>query len=171
MTVENQYASLRIVISEAIHRQGWKVEQISFVVGARSVNRQDLSKNLKFFHVPEAIIQSMYSKVAMRVFDVYANILKCMYSTTFSGGSMRSETSPKAQATPIVVTPLIRTIDTSRPDKHKRRRKESHEAKDKKDNNIYSIQNDLRSPKNLVQNRFPHPTPRHLQWQRHTTEV
>jgi hypothetical protein len=67
----------------------------------------------------------------MRVFDVYANILKCMYSTRLSGGSTRSEASPEDQPTPIVVTPLIHTIDTSRPDKHKRRRKESHEAKDK----------------------------------------
>jgi hypothetical protein len=33
--------------------------------------------------------------------------------------------------TPSVVKPLIRTLDTSRPDKYKRRRKESHEAKDK----------------------------------------
>jgi hypothetical protein len=95
------------------------------------VNKQDLSKNLKFFNVPEANIQSIYSKLAMRVFDVYTNILKCMYSTRFSGGSTRSEASPEAQPTPIIVTPLIRTMDTSRPDKYKRRRKESHEAKDK----------------------------------------
>jgi hypothetical protein len=118
-------------MSEAIQRQGWKVEQISFVTGSRSVNKQDLNKNLKFFEVPEASIQSIYSKLAMRVFDVYVNILKCMYSTRFSGGSTRSEASSEAQSTPIVVTPLIRTIDTSRPDKHKRRRKESHETKDK----------------------------------------
>jgi hypothetical protein len=95
------------------------------------VNKQDLSKNLKFFNVMETSIQSIYSKLAMRVFDVYANILKCMYSTRFRGGSTRSETSPEDQPTPIVVTPLIRTIHTSRPDKYKRRRKESHEAKDK----------------------------------------
>jgi hypothetical protein len=65
------------------------------------------------------------------VFDVYANILKYMDSTRFSGGSTRSEVSPEAQPTPIVVTPLIRSIDTFRPDKYKRRRKESHETKDK----------------------------------------
>jgi hypothetical protein len=130
-TAEDQYASLRSAISEAIQRQGWKVEQVSFITGARSVNKQDLSKNLKFFNVPEASIHSIYSKLAMRVFDVYASILKCMYSTRFSGGSTRSEASPEAQPTPIVFTPLIRTVDTSRRDKYKRRRKESHEAKDK----------------------------------------
>jgi hypothetical protein len=62
-TAEDQYASLRSAISEAIHRQGWGVEQISFITGARSVNKQDLSKNLKFFNVPEACIQSIHSKV------------------------------------------------------------------------------------------------------------
>ena len=103
-TAEDQYASLRSDISEAIQCQGWwKVEQISFITGARAVNKQDLSKN----------------------------ILKCMYSTRFSGGSTRSEASPEAQPTPIVVAPLIRTIDTFRPDKCKRRRKESQEVKDK----------------------------------------
>ena len=95
------------------------------------MNEQDLRKNLKFFKVPEASIESIYSKLTMRVFDVYANILKCMYSTRFSGGPSKLEASPEAQPTPIVVTPLIRTIDTSRPDKNKRWRKESQEAKDK----------------------------------------
>jgi hypothetical protein len=45
-TAEDQYESLRSAISEAIQRQGWKVlkvEQIRFVTGARSVNKQDLS--------------------------------------------------------------------------------------------------------------------------------
>ena len=59
-TSENQYASLGSVISDVIHRQGWKVEQISFVTGSRSVNKQDLRKNLKFFQVPESSIQSIY---------------------------------------------------------------------------------------------------------------
>jgi hypothetical protein len=79
-TAEDHYASLRSAISTVIQCQDWKVEQISFITGARSVNKQDLSKNLKFFNVPEASIQSIYSKLAMRVFDVYANILKCMYT-------------------------------------------------------------------------------------------
>jgi hypothetical protein len=131
-TAENQYASLRSVISTVIHRQSWKIEQISFITGARSVDKQDLSKNLKFFRVPEASINSIHSKLAMRAFDVYANILKCMYSTKFSGGATRSEASSDAQPTPFVVTSLTRTIDTiPKPDKFKRRKKESPEAKDK----------------------------------------
>jgi hypothetical protein len=43
-TVEDQYVSLRRVISVVIHREDWKVEQIRFITGARSVNKQDLSK-------------------------------------------------------------------------------------------------------------------------------
>jgi hypothetical protein len=51
-TTENQYVSLRSVISTVIQCQDWKVEQFSFITGARSVDKQDLSKNLKFFRVP-----------------------------------------------------------------------------------------------------------------------
>jgi hypothetical protein len=76
-TVENQYASLRGTISTVIHRQGWRVEQISFITGARSVDKQDLSKNLKFFRVPEVSINSMYSKLVMRTFDVTLNREYC----------------------------------------------------------------------------------------------
>jgi hypothetical protein len=61
LTVENQYGSktLGITISDVIHLQDWKVEQINFVMDSHSVNRQDLRKNLKFFQVPEGSIQSM----------------------------------------------------------------------------------------------------------------
>jgi hypothetical protein len=99
-------------ISTVIQIQGWRVEQIRFITGARSVNKQDLSNNLKFFNVPEDTIQSTYSKLAMRVFDVYANIFKYMYNTRFSGGPTRLtlEACPEAQQTPIVGTPVLRTM-------------------------------------------------------------
>ena len=76
---EDQYVSLHRALSRTMQREGWKVEQVSFITGARSVNEEDFSKNMKFFNVTEASIQSVYSKLTMRVFDVYANILKCMY--------------------------------------------------------------------------------------------
>ena len=72
-TVEDQYVSLHSVVSEVIHRQDWKIDQISFITGAFSVNKQNLSKNIKFFIVTEGNIHSIYSKLVMRVFDVYAN--------------------------------------------------------------------------------------------------
>jgi hypothetical protein len=62
-TSEDQYTSLRSVISESIQCQGWRVEQIDFITGGRSVNKQDLSKNLKFFRVPEDSIKSIHSKL------------------------------------------------------------------------------------------------------------
>ncbi len=131
-TAVNQYVSLRSDISTVIHRQGWKVEQISFITGTRSVDKEDLTKNLKFFRVPEGSINSIYSKLAMRVFDVYANTLKCMYNTRFRGGAARSETSSDAQPTPFVVTSLTHTINTlPKPDNFKRRKKESPEVKDR----------------------------------------
>ena len=101
-----------------------KVEQISFIGGARSLNVQDLRKNLKFYQVPEASIESIGSKLAMRIFDEYANILKCMYSTRFNGGSTRAGTSSEAQPTPNADTPsLISTLETGRPDKFRKRGK------------------------------------------------
>jgi hypothetical protein len=96
------------------------------------VDKQDLNKNLKFFRVPEASINSIYSKLAMRTFDVYTNILKCMYSTRLRGVATRSETSSDSPSTPCVVTSLTHTIDTlPKPDNFKRRKKESPEVKDK----------------------------------------
>jgi hypothetical protein len=127
-TEEDQYVSLLSVISTVIQRQGWKLEQICFITGARSVKKQDLSKNLKFFNLSEASIQSIHSKLAMRVFDVYANILKCLYNTRFSGGPTRLEASPEAQPTPIVVPPLIRTTTTFHPDRYKKRKKRVSEG-------------------------------------------
>ncbi len=47
-----------------------------------------------------------------RVFNVYDNILKCMYSTRFSGGQTRSGVYPETESTPNVVIPLIHTLDT-----------------------------------------------------------
>ncbi len=95
------------------------------------MDKQDLSKSLKFFRVPETSINSIYSKLEIRVFDVYTNILKCMYNTRFSGGATRSEASPNAQPTPFVVTSLTHTINTlPKPDKFKKW-KESPEVKDK----------------------------------------
>jgi hypothetical protein len=108
LTTENQYVSLRNALSDVIRRQGWKVEQISFITGSRSVNEQDLRKNLKFFRVPETSIESIYLKLTMRVFDVYVNVLKCMYSTIFSGVSGRSWAC-QAQSTFNVSTTLIHT--------------------------------------------------------------
>ena len=82
------------------------VEQVSFIAGARSLNEQDLRKKLKFFQVPEASIESIRSKLNMRIFDEYTNNLRCMYSTRFNGCTARSEsgTSTEAHPTPETTT-------------------------------------------------------------------
>ena len=68
----------------------------------------------------------------MRTFDVYANILKCMYSTRFNGGATRSEVSLDAQPTPCVDNSFTHPINTlPQPDKYKRRKKESSKDRDK----------------------------------------
>ena len=87
---------------------------------------------MRFFRVLESSINSIYSKLAMRTFDVYANILKCMYSTRFNGGAAGSEASIDAQPTPCVDAALTHPINTlPQPDKHKRRKKESPKERDK----------------------------------------
>ena len=49
LRAENQYESLRRALSRnTIQRQGWMVGQVSFIVGARFLNEQNLRKNLKF---------------------------------------------------------------------------------------------------------------------------
>ena len=61
------------------------MRQRSFIVGARSLNEQDLHDNLAHFKVPLADIESIRSKLVFKMFDEYANILKGMYSTRFNG--------------------------------------------------------------------------------------
>jgi hypothetical protein len=77
---ESQYTSLRSVLAMTMQRQGWKVEHVSFIAGARSLNEKELQKNLTFFEVPPTSIEAIRAKLVMKIFDEYANILKGMYS-------------------------------------------------------------------------------------------
>ena len=58
---ETQYSSLRSVLVMTIQCQSWKVEQISFIAGARSLNEEELKKNLTFFEVPSASIEPIHA--------------------------------------------------------------------------------------------------------------
>ena len=108
------------------------MDQVSFITGARSVDKQDFRANMKLFGVPEVSIGSIYSKLTMRTFDVYANVLKCMYSTRFNGSATGPEASADAQPTPRVDTVLTHPINTlPQSDKYKRRKKESPKDRDK----------------------------------------
>ena len=126
-----QYVSLRRTLGVTLQHQGWKVEQISFIAGSRSLNEQDLRKNLKFFRVPEASIETIGSKLAMKIFDEYANILRCMYSTRFNGDPFRTGSSHEDNPTPQTPTPsLLRSLESGRPDKFRRRTKGTKGGKD-----------------------------------------
>ena len=74
------------------------------VVGSRSINEQDLRRNLKFFLVTETSIKSIGSKLVTRIFDEYVNNLKYMYSIRINGDSVRVGTT-LSQPTPNVSTP------------------------------------------------------------------
>jgi hypothetical protein len=114
---ENQYESLWRALGETLQHQGCQVEQISFIVGSRSLNEEDLRKNLEFFQVQEGSIETIGSKLAKRMFDEYANILRCMYNTRFSGDSSETGSSPEDQLIPKTSTPsLIRSLESGRSD-------------------------------------------------------
>jgi hypothetical protein len=72
LRAKNQYESLPKALSNTIQGQGWMVEQVSFMTGARYPNEEDLRKNIKFLQVPEASIEPIRSKLAMRIFDEYS---------------------------------------------------------------------------------------------------
>jgi hypothetical protein len=90
-------------------------------------------KKKKHIHSDENIrCLREYSQIAMRTYDVYANILKCMYSTRFNGGATGSEASADVQMTPCVDTALTHPINSlPQPDKYKRRKKENPKERDK----------------------------------------
>ncbi len=79
-SAEAQYESLRSVLDITMQRQGWKIEQVSIIAGARSLNEEDLKKNVTYFEVPPASIEPIRTKLVMKIFDEYTNILKGMYS-------------------------------------------------------------------------------------------
>ena len=49
---ETPYTSLRSALVITMQRQGWRVEQVSFVTGTQSLNEEELKKNLAYFKVP-----------------------------------------------------------------------------------------------------------------------
>ena len=83
-----QYESLRSALGKALQRSGSVVvHQRSFIAGARSLKEAELKENLEYFQIPSASLEPIRTKLAMTIFDEYANILKGMYSTRFNGRS------------------------------------------------------------------------------------
>ena len=92
---ESQYTSLRSALTITMQRLGWRVEQVSFIAGARSLNEEDLKTNLAYFKVPSTSIETIRTKLDMKIFDEYVNILTGMYSIRFKGRSNHGDTSTR----------------------------------------------------------------------------
>jgi hypothetical protein len=60
---EAQYASLRSALVITTQHQGWQVEQVSFITGARSLNEEGLKKNLTYFEVPPTSIEPIINSL------------------------------------------------------------------------------------------------------------
>ena len=57
----------------------------------------------------------------LKIFDEYANILRCMYSTRFNGDSSGIGSSPGDPPSPETPTPsLIRSLESGLPDKFRK---------------------------------------------------
>ncbi len=92
---EAQYLSLGSALSETMQRQGWMVEQVSFITGSWSLNEEEIKKNLAYFKVPSGIVEPIRTKLAMIIFDEYENILTGMYSIRFNGRSDHGGTTAR----------------------------------------------------------------------------
>ncbi len=90
-----QSESLRSTLGKVIKHSGWVVYQCNFVAGALSLNETEFKENLEYFKVPSASIDLIRTKLAMTIFDEYANILKGMYSIRFNGRSDPGGTSAR----------------------------------------------------------------------------
>ena len=52
------------------------VNQVGLITGVYSFDEQDLHQNLDFFKVSQTGIETIKSKLSMKTFDEYTNILK-----------------------------------------------------------------------------------------------
>ena len=107
---EAQYTPIKSDLLQTLGLQGWTVSQENFITGARSLNEKDLHDDLAYFKVPEADIDSIRSKLDLKIFDEYANILKGMYSTRFNGRPKingdhdQMDTTPDGPSPPFITS-------------------------------------------------------------------
>jgi hypothetical protein len=126
---EAQYEPLKSALQKTLGLQGWTVTQKSFIAGARSLNEQDLHDNLAYFKVPQTGIDSIRSKLAFKIFDEYANILKGMYSTRFNGRPKNKgdhdqmDTAPDGPSPPLITSLQAWQTNKIRRQKEKERRR------------------------------------------------
>jgi hypothetical protein len=92
-------------LQQTLGFRGLTVNQRSFIAGTRSLNEKDLHDNLAYFKVPQVGIDSIRSKLAFKIFDEYANILKDMYSTRFNGHAKNKGYHDQMDTTPAIPHP------------------------------------------------------------------
>ena len=104
---------LKSALQKTLGLQGWTVTQKSFIAGARSLNEQDLHDNLAYIR----------SKLAFKILDEYANILKGMYSTRFNGRPKNKGDHDQMDTVPDGPSPpLITSLQAWQPNKIRRQK-------------------------------------------------
>ena len=106
---ETQYESLRSALAKTMQRQDWMVQQVSFFTEVRSLNEEELKRNLEYFKVPSASVEPIRTKLVMKIFDEYANILKGMYSIDVT----EDPTSGVLQSDQVTEGPTTGTLQTA----------------------------------------------------------
>ncbi len=87
------------------------------------MNKKDLHDNLAYFKVPQASIESIRSKLAFKIFDEYANILKGMYSTRFNGCPSDTGAHDQMDTAPSgSIPPLITSLQACQPNNIRRQK-------------------------------------------------
>ena len=100
------------------------MSQRSFITGARSLNEKDLHDSLTYFKVPQAVIESIRSKLVFIIFDEYANILKDMHSTRFNGRPKIKDDHDQMDIAPGGHSPpLITSLQVWQPNNIRRQKK------------------------------------------------
>jgi hypothetical protein len=101
---------MKSALQRTLGPHGWIVSKRSFIVGGRSSNEKDLHDSLSYFKVPQTGIDSIRSKLVLKIFDEYANILKGMYSTRFNGpleskvDHNQMDTAPGGPSSPLITS-------------------------------------------------------------------
>ena len=107
------------------------MSQKSFIDRTRSLNEKDLHDNLAYLKVPQTGIESIRSKLALKIFDEYANILKGMYSTRFNGRPKNKGDHDQMDTAPDGPSPpLITSLQAWQPNKIRRQKEKEKKGVD-----------------------------------------
>ena len=106
---------MKSALDKTLHPEGGLVSQVSFIAGARSLNKQDLHKNLEFFKIPQASIETIRSKLALKVFERIREYTKrhVQYAIQWATRRRRSlESSTQTHSVPCGPMPPLITLYT-----------------------------------------------------------